>query len=87
MKEIIHISKGPNSNRTVILRGIIQKNNSYAILDEIKYIITTNMINMTLNRDKNDLMKLIIELEIKNESYNETLKLLEEKNWKNTVKQ
>jgi len=78
-KEIIYISEGSNLNENVILRGIIKKENLYAILKEIESVIT---INMTLNRDKNDLFKLVVELEINIDSYDDTLKSLEDKNWK-----
>jgi hypothetical protein len=82
VKEIIYISEGSNSNKNVILRGIIKKENLFAILKEIESIITINMINMTLNIDKNDLLKLIIELEINIDLFDNILKSLEDKNWK-----
>lgn len=85
-KNIIYISETMNSSKVMVLRGVIPKNNLYPILDDLKDIIITNMTDMALNSVNNDLLKLIIELEIENESYGETLKLLEEKEWKNNIK-
>ncbi len=82
MKEIIYISEESNSNKNVILRGIIEKENLFTVLREIESIITMNMVNMTLNRDKKDLLKFIIEFEMNIDSVEDILKSLEDKNWK-----
>ena len=82
VKEIIYISEGSNATINVILRGIINKEFLFLSLNELESIISNNMINMTLNRDKNDLFKLIIELEINIDVYDCILKSLKDKNWK-----
>lgn len=86
-KSIIYISETMNSSKVMILRGLIPKNKLYPILDDIKDVVLSNMTNMTLNSVNTDVLKLILELEIDNDSYEETLKFLEEKEWKNNLKE
>lgn len=83
IKEIIYNSENSNNNKTIILRAIIQKNNLFFILNNIKGIITSNIVNMTLNQHNEHLLKLVIELDISNDSYEEILKSLEDNDWDN----
>jgi hypothetical protein len=51
-------------------------------LEEIKNIITSNMTNMNCDRYKEKLIKLIVELDIENEKFEETLDYLHSHQWK-----
>ena len=85
-KGIVYISESTDTNIILILRGIIPRNDLYSILEDLKELITINMTNMTLNTVDGGMLKLIVELELENKSYDETLKLLKEKKWKNYIK-
>ncbi len=84
IKDIIYISEisDLNNYRTVVLRGIVQNHELYQILEEIKNIITSNMTNMNCDRYKEKLIKLIVELDIENEKFEETLDYLHSHQWK-----
>lgn len=84
IKEIIHCSKSIEflDKKTLILRGFVCNKKLYSILGELQDIITLNMVNMSFNKKDEDWIKFIIELEVKNSSFEKTLKLLEEKDWK-----
>jgi len=84
IKEIIHCSKSIEvlDKKNLILMGLVSKNKLYSILEELQDIIILNMVNMSFNKKDGDLIKFILELEIKNSSFGKTMKLLEENDWK-----
>lgn len=82
IKDIIYISEVSEDSRTVVLRVLVENDKLYPILEEIKDIVTSNMTNMNFDRYKEDLIKIIIELEIENEKYDECLNYLKDNNWR-----
>ncbi len=84
-KEIIYISdNNGNSNRNLILKGLVRKEDIFSTIQGIQSIIL-DQNKILISKFNDNLSDIMMELEIKNESLESVLNLLEDAEWENRV--
>jgi hypothetical protein len=83
-KEIIYISNNTGSMYTnIMMKAIVTNENILPTLWGIETIMLSNMKKLLITRNLTNFSEIIIDLEIKNESLNKILGILEDENWNN----
>ena len=86
-KEIIYISNNMGSSNTnIMMKAIVKNENILPTLWGIETLMLSNMKKLFINRYSTNFSETIIDLEIKNESVDEILSILEDENWNNMKK-
>ena len=83
-KEIIYVSNITGSIYTnIMMKAMVKNENILSTLWGIETIMLSNMKKLLITPNLNNFSEIIIDLEIKDESLNEILSILEDENWNN----
>ena len=80
-KEIIYISDNNGSPSNIILKGIIKNDNLIQTFNDLEALLNSNTNKILVNQYIENYLEVLIDLNVKNESIDEAINLLQEENW------